>query len=102
MIRRPPRSTLFPYTTLFRSVWLSPASALDQNSAAISPAAAPSLSVTAAPCFSAAARILARSLPADTARSSASLVLPAAVTERLKSEEHTPELQPPNHPLSRL
>ena len=21
MIRRPPRSTLFPYTTLFRSVW---------------------------------------------------------------------------------
>src|SRR5260221_10900127 len=25
MIRRPPRSTLFPYTTLFRSVLLSPA-----------------------------------------------------------------------------
>src|SRR5260221_9890442 len=23
MIRRPPRSTLFPYTTLFRSYWLS-------------------------------------------------------------------------------
>src|SRR5438309_3105561 len=23
MIRRPPRSTLFPYTTLFRSEWLS-------------------------------------------------------------------------------
>src|SRR2546426_6993097 len=23
MIRRPPRSTLFPYTTLFRSDWLS-------------------------------------------------------------------------------
>src|SRR2546422_2612585 len=27
MIRRPPRSTLFPYTTLFRSRWLRPASA---------------------------------------------------------------------------
>src|SRR2546421_5718496 len=25
MIRRPPRSTLFPYTTLFRSVYLAPA-----------------------------------------------------------------------------
>src|SRR2546426_8762420 len=25
MIRRPPRSTLFPYTTLFRSHWLRPA-----------------------------------------------------------------------------
>src|SRR3712207_8645572 len=24
MIRRPPRSTLFPYTTLFRSIWTSP------------------------------------------------------------------------------
>src|SRR2546426_2779690 len=24
MIRRPPRSTLFPYTTLFRSLWLVP------------------------------------------------------------------------------
>src|SRR6266436_10283808 len=24
MIRRPPRSTLFPYTTLFRSPWNSP------------------------------------------------------------------------------
>src|SRR5437667_7270229 len=24
MIRRPPRSTLFPYTTLFRSPWLQP------------------------------------------------------------------------------
>src|SRR5258707_7137309 len=24
MIRRPPRSTLFPYTTLFRSSWLDP------------------------------------------------------------------------------
>src|SRR2546429_2447607 len=27
MIRRPPRSTLFPYTTLFRSLLLSPRSA---------------------------------------------------------------------------
>src|SRR5260221_1135204 len=26
MIRRPPRSTLFPYTTLFRSVFVFPAS----------------------------------------------------------------------------
>src|SRR2546427_9099745 len=24
MIRRPPRSTLFPYTTLFRSIWRVP------------------------------------------------------------------------------
>src|SRR5256885_7301366 len=29
MIRRPPRSTLFPYTTLFRSSWLRFTSAVD-------------------------------------------------------------------------
>src|SRR2546425_10979963 len=31
MIRRPPRSTLFPYTTLFRSAWAQVALALDEN-----------------------------------------------------------------------
>src|SRR5258708_30754660 len=31
MIRRPPRSTLFPYTTLFRSRGLNPADASDRN-----------------------------------------------------------------------
>src|SRR2546428_5164936 len=29
MIRRPPRSTLFPYTTLFRSLWAMPEPASD-------------------------------------------------------------------------
>src|SRR3712207_8211111 len=28
MIRRPPRSTLFPYTTLFRSAWMRRAAAV--------------------------------------------------------------------------
>src|SRR2546425_8984433 len=33
MIRRPPRSTLFPYTTLFRSVWTrSPSTKLPWHS----------------------------------------------------------------------
>src|SRR3989441_8438830 len=31
MIRRPPRSTLFPYTTLFRSLLDEPFGALDKN-----------------------------------------------------------------------
>src|SRR5256885_7255907 len=33
MIRRPPRSTLFPYTTLFRSGQYQASDALNQNSA---------------------------------------------------------------------
>src|SRR5260370_33519123 len=35
MIRRPPRSTLFPYTTLFRSVHVINQSALDEFSRAV-------------------------------------------------------------------
>src|SRR3989338_5266843 len=31
MIRRPPRSTLFPYTTLFRSPWRETAGNRDEN-----------------------------------------------------------------------
>src|SRR3712207_8436576 len=33
MIRRPPRSTLFPYTTLFRSRWISPKVLHPENTA---------------------------------------------------------------------
>src|SRR5258708_21765138 len=48
MIRRPPRSTLFPYTTLFRSVAMALMAAprlmlLDEPSAGLSPTAAAEL-----------------------------------------------------------
>src|SRR2546425_5119762 len=35
MIRRPPRSTLFPYTTLFRSCLLEPGNAKDEDAAQV-------------------------------------------------------------------
>src|SRR2546427_9366527 len=35
MIRRPPRSTLFPYTTLFRSYHIEDASCIDPEAGAI-------------------------------------------------------------------
>src|SRR5438552_19168824 len=66
MIRRPPRSTLFPYTTLFRSVVNWPATRID-----------PSPSTTTLPV---------REPPAMGAR----------------SEEHTSELQSPDHLVCRL
>src|SRR5205809_4167291 len=67
MIRRPPRSTLFPYTTLFRSFWSSPW--FDHSSP---PSCSP------------------RQLPA----------LSAFV--RVRSEEHTSELQSRLHLVCRL
>src|SRR5258708_31543878 len=67
MIRRPPRSTLFPYTTLFRS----PASR------------------TGAPSV-------------DTARPSSDPDLRARSANNRRSEEHTSELQSPDHLVCRL
>src|SRR3712207_8656291 len=88
MIRRPPRSTLFPYTTLFRSghpVWRhghAPLAAFDQNE----PEAVPApprreveLSGNAASC-----------------RRSGGLHCPA------RSEEHTSELQSRQYLVCRL
>src|SRR5258708_10796579 len=63
MIRRPPRSTLFPYTTLFRSRIAAPARETS--------------------CFMRSAR-----------------VNPSTLAER--SEEHTSELQSPDHLVCRL
>src|SRR2546425_6310169 len=67
MIRRPPRSTLFPYTTLFRSVFgrAGPHTHRVRDRAVRRPAA----------------RLLRRVGPADSLRG------------RARSEEHTSELQ---------
>src|SRR5258708_33175170 len=80
MIRRPPRSTLFPYTTLFRSVVV------------LWPLKSPPNSVLNPP----------NSTNATTLRSFSSVVaipLPLVAT---RSEEHTSELQSPDHLVCRL
>src|SRR2546427_5522777 len=76
MIRRPPRSTLFPYTTLFRS-WLT-------ISCALRPASE-SLSKTSSPVRAATSPEITRM----------SVVLP-------RSEEHTSELQSQSNLVCRL
>src|SRR5258708_26092742 len=67
MIRRPPRSTLFPYTTLFRSPGIS----------------------TSGPAMAIASSLL----PRDFARCD---------RHGWRSEEHTSELQSPDHLVCRL
>src|SRR5258708_15359005 len=71
MIRRPPRSTLFPYTTLFRSL---PSEALSRRS----PGGVP---------------------PSERARRR---VEGHRDGELVRSEEHTSELQSPDHLVCRL
>src|SRR2546429_7251604 len=73
MIRRPPRSTLFPYTTLFRSGFVLPILI--------------SVGVTPGHCA-----------PAGPAKSSG----PSAATRARRSEEHTSELQSRLHLVCRL
>src|SRR5258708_15075767 len=95
MIRRPPRSTLFPYTTLFRSIgFQSPAAT---NLAEL---------LESVGAVSTSLRSLAVGAVCGLDRCDALLVgvdedqLPP-VTE-LRSEEHTSELQSPDHLVCRL
>src|SRR5258708_20965854 len=91
MIRRPPRSTLFPYTTLFRS---SPVEIWERHGLK--------------PWIEAARKrlhhnVLAIALANKLARIAWSVLAPArADVFRSRSEEHTSELQSPDHLVCRL
>src|SRR5258707_6982862 len=84
MIRRPPRSTLFPYTTLFRSklrgIVGHEFSAVTQHSEAFV-------------YFCDNEARFARSLPPE---------MVTEIDERLRSEEHTSELQSRQYLVCRL
>src|SRR2546429_3570429 len=79
MIRRPPRSTLFPYTTLFRS---------RNSTASCSPVDAPD-GTAARP-----------KIPLDRITSASTVGLPRE--SKIRSEEHTSELQSRLHLVCRL
>src|SRR5258708_24637029 len=72
MIRRPPRSTLFPYTTLFRS-----------------------------PCNLSKVRGKPSAVSKDRSKISTS-ILQKKILPKRRSEEHTSELQSPDHLVCRL
>src|SRR5438105_5784412 len=67
MIRRPPRSTLFPYTTLFRSTGVIPAPRWH--------------------------KLLPHTMLSDKSPRGAQGLLPGGSVENPRSEEHTSELQ---------
>src|SRR5258708_26870632 len=82
MIRRPPRSTLFPYTTLFRS-------GIGNAPVAMFADEIP---------YSGWAEILMLCERLAPARP----LIPPNVEDRSRSEEHTSELQSPDHLVCRL
>src|SRR5690348_17870052 len=91
MIRRPPRSTLFPYTTLFRSEHGDPDAGTERPEciAARREDALPERE----PVFE---RQLVREIPFLGERPQ------HEIEERPRSEEHTSELQSPVHLVCRL
>src|SRR5258708_29559714 len=90
MIRRPPRSTLFPYTTLFRSAWLKCShcgwSGSRDYAAALNIARLGATFITHY-------RTTGRFYHASIAEK---------VVNPVRSEEHTSELQSPDHLVCRL
>src|SRR3989442_8601556 len=88
MIRRPPRSTLFPYTTLFRSpIVPAPITATRFTPSPLSPL----------PCRERGTRVVA--VRASRWQRSSRATPP---THLLRSEEHTSELQSSPHLVCRL
>src|SRR5258708_31657754 len=87
MIRRPPRSTLFPYTTLFRSV--DPLHPPSRNAVDVAAPDAPD--------------------DPEIANAPLDLISPKRIGDMVirgielnRSEEHTSELQSPDHLVCRL
>src|SRR5258708_30678385 len=95
MIRRPPRSTLFPYTTLFRSRVVLDGSDLGRHAILVAPeidhAVLLLVAAAAVPDDDFALVVASSGTAAAATRSSTA-----------RSEEHTSELQSPDHLECRL
>src|SRR3989475_2030839 len=89
MIRRPPRSTLFPYTTLFRSSL----TACARDGAAIEPAGDEPVSFSVADGGALCPRCLQTPSPHQP---------PSRLPPQARSEEHTSELQSQSNLVCRL
>src|SRR3712207_7372877 len=92
MIRRPPRSTLFPYTTLFRSCCTASAPEVP----AIARSVYPSLSALVA------STMTPRDSDGAISAVTADAAVPGTASRTTRSEEHTSELQSRQYLVCRL
>src|SRR3712207_9390035 len=102
MIRRPPRSTLFPYTTLFRSAWLA-AGVAPRERLHLGGRCGPRLLAPADQGAVRHPRPVIRDPQVQLARDEGSgEVLRSPLVARTRSEEHTSELQSRQYLVCRL
>src|SRR3712207_7395120 len=99
MIRRPPRSTLFPYTTLFRSRAARPA--LSSDAVVINVTFSPHHGLPGM-THSGAARAAVEALTRELAEELAPVSVVAVAAGHFRSEEHTSELQSRQYLVCRL
>src|SRR3989442_15684447 len=102
MIRRPPRSTLFPYTTLFRSVPIDADVVWGVELPGLGPSRAPRLDPVTVFVDFRDARILIAVADVHRARGVPGNVGWLVEVVVLRSEEHTSELQSRPHLVCRL
>src|SRR5256885_13544500 len=102
MIRRPPRSTLFPYTTLFRSKYLAIGQAIEcSSSTPATSAVLPEKSRKLLILFGLLViELSSHPLLQDFQALERAFLLP--LPQRGRSEEHTSELQSPCNLVCRL
>src|SRR5256885_5912810 len=101
MIRRPPRSTLFPYTTLFRS-WLRPNRANGVTTAAVGSIAVMPFKLVDEEDRDHLGVGMADLLITRLGAFRQINVRPTSAILRYRSEEHTSELQSPCNLVCRL
>src|SRR3712207_7414588 len=92
MIRRPPRSTLFPYTTLFRSC-----AGLVPSAANFATASTPIAAILSGNCME-----VAPMTPLATLSTPGQPPSTETIVTSLRSEEHTSELQSRQYLVCRL
>src|SRR3712207_8742519 len=97
MIRRPPRSTLFPYTTLFRS-----SVTVDVEGNVQLRNTSPQIYVDGRPTILTLDQIPADNIEKVELITNPSAKFEAASSGGVRTEEHTSELQSRQYPLCRL
>src|SRR3712207_8898100 len=98
MIRRPPRSTLFPYTTLFRS----PGAGRARRRALGAPLSHPAAGLRAIVLLPALHACFSPAITRRQSRPSSSPRLASLGSSECRSEEHTSELQSRQYLVCRL
>src|SRR2546426_5935896 len=97
MIRRPPRSTLFPYTTLFRSGASGTLTRTTSVTLTVNPAPVPDFSLSATPASQSVVQGAGTTYAVSITPSGG---FTAAVTFSVRSLAHTSALQSPSNPAS--